>query len=307
MNCSGKKIIMLSSLFLKVILIRFTRGDVIMLIDKIQSTHFSPSEKEVIQYVLNHTDQLDDLSTQTIAEATYTSAPIVIRVAKKLGLKGWNELKLKLKSEIAYLYAINEVDASVPFVITNNYTDIANHLETLEKETIKDTLSLLTHDLLYKAMSLLRNKKEIDIYCSGPYYPLALLFQSQLETIDYHVKVCKIGDNDRLNVAKANKEHIALLMPVENHKKETLSLIKKLKAKHIPMIGIIPVEGDYLTDLIDCTLLISSRELANVRIGEFASTTGAKYLLDTLYGCIFSMHYEENLNQRISLLSELNC
>jgi hypothetical protein len=81
-----------------------------LLLHKIEKTHFSPSEKEIINYVLRNSDQLDDLSIQAIADATYTSAPIVVRAAKKLGLNGWNELKKQLKSEIEYLYANDRID-----------------------------------------------------------------------------------------------------------------------------------------------------------------------------------------------------
>lgn len=135
-----------------------------LLLHKIEKTHFSPSEKEVINYVLRNSDQLDDLSIQAIADATYTSAPIVVRAAKKLGLNGWNELKKQLKNEIEYLYASNDIDASIPFVISDTYVDIANYIAKLEYETINDTLSLISHDLIYKVMSVLRNMKNIDIY-----------------------------------------------------------------------------------------------------------------------------------------------
>lgn len=277
-----------------------------LLLHKIEKTHFSPSEKEIINYVLRNSDQLDDLSIQTIADATYTSAPIVVRAAKKLGLNGWNELKKQLKSEIEYLYASNEIDASIPFVITDSFVDIANYIAKLEYETINDTLSLISHDLIYKIMSLLRNTKDIDIYIDGNYSFLADEFAKKMRIIDYNVNCALIGNDDYLLATKSDSKHCAIIISYFADNERIYKLCDKLKAKKIKIIAVTSLTENDLLKHADCIVHMSSRELRYTKIGEFSSSTSLKLILDIIYGCIFSTDYEKNLNTRIVVSKEID-
>ena len=49
--------------------------------------------------------------------------------------------------------------------------------------------------------------------------------------------------------------------------------------------------------------IVSGSMEPNIKIGDFASATSLKYLLDILYAGIFSFHYKENLEQKIVLAS----
>lgn len=276
-----------------------------LLLHKIEKTHFSPSEKEIINYVLRNSDQLDDLSIQAIADATYTSAPIVVRAAKKLGLNGWNELKKQLKAEIEYLYANNDIDASIPFVITDSYVDIANYIAKLEYETINDTLSLISHDLIYKIMSILRNIKDFDIYVDGNYLFLAHEFAKRMKIIDYNVNCALIGSDDYLLATKSDASHCAIIISYFADNERLLKLCDKLKAKGIKIISITSLTDNDLLKQANCIIHMSSREMRYTKIGEFSSSTSLKLILDIIYSCIFSTNYEKNLNTRIIVSKEI--
>lgn len=107
-----------------------------MLIHKIEKTHFSPSETVIIDYILQKGLEIKDMTISQIAQQTYTSAPLFVRIAKKLGYDGWNELKEAYLKELEYLYLNQQVDANIPFVINDDIMTIANNLCILERETI---------------------------------------------------------------------------------------------------------------------------------------------------------------------------
>ncbi|MDD5878498.1 MAG: MurR/RpiR family transcriptional regulator, partial [Clostridiales bacterium] len=64
-----------------------------MILNKIEKTHFSESEATIMRYILRSGEKIADMTTKDIAEATFTSAPFCIRIAKKLGYEGWNDFK----------------------------------------------------------------------------------------------------------------------------------------------------------------------------------------------------------------------
>ena len=68
------------------------------------------------------------MSVSYIAQQTYTSAPLLIRIAKKLGYSGWNAFKEDYLKELEYLYSSQEVDASIPFVVSDDFMTIAHNI-----------------------------------------------------------------------------------------------------------------------------------------------------------------------------------
>ena len=146
-----------------------------MLIHRIEKTHFSESEAIIIDYILKNGDQIKNMTISQIAKVTYTSAPLLIRIAKKLGYPGWNAFKEAYLKELEYLYANRKIDASIPFIVSDDIMTIAQNISLLEVETIQDTLALLKHDDLQKAMQLIRHRKSIDIYAVSTYIYLSLI------------------------------------------------------------------------------------------------------------------------------------
>lgn len=122
----------------------------IMIINKIEKTHFSESEAIIMRYILRQGEKVADLTTKDIAEATYTSAPLCIRIAKKLGYDGWNDFKKAFVKELEYMYTTRDVDASIPFVVSDDLSTISNNIFKLHEDTVNDTKQLLTHDDLSK-------------------------------------------------------------------------------------------------------------------------------------------------------------
>ena len=53
-----------------------------MLIHKIEKTHFSPSETVIIDYILQKGLEIKDMTISQIAQQTYTSAPLFVRIVK---------------------------------------------------------------------------------------------------------------------------------------------------------------------------------------------------------------------------------
>lgn len=277
-----------------------------MLIHQIEKTHFSPSEAVIIDYILQKGLEIQDMTISQIAKETYTSSPLFIRIAKKLGYEGWNDFKSDYLKELQYLYAHQQVDASIPFVVSDDMMTIAQNISLLEQETLQDTFSLLKHDDLQKAIRLLRDAQEIDLYGGTSYIHLAKSFQSHMYLIQKNVQLCSL--NDELNSASlmSNTHHCAILISYFTQSPYIKHLCATLKKKHTPIIAITNVADDELSTIADVTLHLSSRELVYTKIGDFASSISVKYILDILYSCLFSLHYQAHLENCIQIGKEMN-
>lgn len=56
-----------------------------MILDISQENKYTETEKEVIDYLMNHLDLLEELSINDLAKKTYTSNATIIRLCRKIG------------------------------------------------------------------------------------------------------------------------------------------------------------------------------------------------------------------------------
>ena len=277
-----------------------------MLIHKIEKTHFSPSESIIIDYILKKGKDIKNMTIAQIANETYTSSPLFIRIAKKLGFDGWNEFKEAYLKELDYLYLNQEVDANIPFVVNDDIMNIAYNLCVLERETIQDTESLISHDDLQKAIRLLRNCKYIDVYSRSVHMHIVRSFQERMYILHRHVQLCSLSDELDSTYLMSDQNHCAIIISYSGHAPHIKHLIETLRKKQTSIIAITNLEDNELSLLADVTLRMSSRELIYTKIADFASSLSLKYILDILYSCIFSIHYQQNLDNCIQIAKELD-
>ena len=277
-----------------------------MLIHKIEKTHFSPSESIIIDYILKKGKDIKNMTIAQIANETYTSSPLFIRIAKKLGFDGWNEFKEAYLNELDYLYLNQEVDPNIPFVVNDDIMNIAYNLCVLERETIQDTYSLISHDDLQKAIRLLRDCKYIDVYSRSVHMHIVRSFQERMYILHRHVQLCSLSDELDSTYLMSDQNHCAIIISYSGHAPHIKHLIETLRKKQTSIIAITNLEDNELSLLADVTLRMSSRELIYTKIADFASSLSLKYILDILYSCIFSIHYQQNLDNCIQIAKELD-
>lgn len=271
--------------------------------EKIGKTHFSASEKIIIDHITSLGMQIENLSASQLAKDTYTSAPLVIRVTKKLGYQGWNDFKTAYLKELEYLLEEMDVDASIPFIIHDDIMTITTNLAKLEKETIQDTEKLLDHDQLAKIFSLLRQSQIIDIYGILDNLILAKHFQNQMSYIKKQVNICEITGNEKIMAYNASANHCGIIISYSGQTSHLLEVAKIYKSRNIPLIAITCIGENSINQLADAVMYMSSKEMLNIKIGDFASATSLKYLLDIIYAGVFSLNYKENLEQKIIIAS----
>ena len=72
-----------------------------MLFNKLKEyKDYTYNEKAVIDYILENPNKVINLSVEELAKVTYSSTACIVRLAKKLGMKGYSDFKIKLALEL---------------------------------------------------------------------------------------------------------------------------------------------------------------------------------------------------------------
>ncbi len=266
----------------------------------------TPAEEQLADYLLKHQEFLAGATIQALAAQTYLSASSIHRFCRKIGLKGFKDLK---KEALLSLGEPEEapVDINFPFAPEDSVRTVADNLFRLYHATLSDTLSYLEEERFQKTVRLLVQADCIDLYTHAHNSFPAGMFADRMISIGKHVR-CPAGFyNQRATALSAGRRHAAVIISFSGRAFFIPSILPVLQKKgcRIILIGRAGLEKDY--PHIRHFLAISDREHLKNRISQFSSHLSLQYLLDLLYCCIFQADYEKNmdfLSQHISFLDD---
>nr|WP_314459751.1 MurR/RpiR family transcriptional regulator [uncultured Clostridium sp.] len=281
-----------------------------MLIDnaiKLCST-FTPVENDVALYVMKNKEHIINLSIQQLADEIHISKSAIHRFCNKIGLKGFNELKVKLAQDLAETQKEGEViDVNYPFKKQDSQKMIASRLLKLYETTIRDTYDFIDPVELEKITKLIHKASVIDIYTHAHNLNPAENFQDKMLTIGRMVNCPKSFYKQRMTVLAASNDHVALVLSYSGKATFILPIIRMLYKKKIPVVLIGKAGSNLYPQYIKHHLYISDRENLRDRISQFASHIAMQYMLDVVFGCIYNIDRNKNieyLHEAISFMDD---
>lgn len=155
-----------------------------MIIDKMQNlNNFTFQEQVVVDHIIKYPKNLLEMSITELAEASYTSASTIIRLCKKLGTKGYADLKFIYASEYQKMMELKESLKTKPYDKNSKIDDIIHTMPLIYSKAIDHTKSMLDHNTIIRVTDLMKQAKIIDVYGDGINYEVAKMFCYKLEEI----------------------------------------------------------------------------------------------------------------------------
>lgn len=273
-----------------------------LLQEKMKNTKFSPSEEIVIDFILTKQERIKDYSTTMIAGETYTSPSLLVRISKKLGFSGYNNFKNAFLEEVQYLHKSHlNIDANQPFLKTDSIMNIANKITQLKTESLNDTLSLIHHDTLQKAVRALQKSNTVKVFgVSNLSFP-AEEFVFKLRHIGKNAEVFVLNSNIYQEAMMANSNDLGICLSYSGESGEIIKIANILMKKNVPIIAITSIGENSLTRLADIVLRVTTREKSYSKIGAYSSLESISLILDVLYSCFFTTAYDQHYTFKTEL------
>lgn len=256
----------------------------------------TPAEYAISEYILKNKEIVVELSIQQIADAIPTSKSAILRLCKKLDMKGFNELKVKLAQDLADIERDRAVvDVNYPFEQKDSPKRIAAKLMELYEETIHDTYRYIDAVELGNIASLLYNAQVIDIYTHAHNLNPAENFKDKMLTIGRVVNCPKSFYEKRMMVLASSQTHVALILSYSGKATFIQPILKELHRRNTPVVFIGKAGSNLYPQYVKHYLPISDKENLRDRISQFSSHIALQYMLDVLYGCIFNKNRKQNM------------
>lgn len=257
------------------------------------------TEQQVVDYILNHPDEFEKLSSRQLAELTFTSPATVVRICQKLGFSGYAEFKIKYLQEINQNPMIDTVSRTNPITKDDSIQDVINKMAALEMTAIEQTKKGFDVAQLTRVAQLLEQANQINFFAFDNNLHIA---KNACVHFLYAGKTSIVHDGSNAQFMQAvlshnNKQNVAIIISRtgENfYLKRTMTLLKEME---IPMI--------ILTESRHSTLAKLAQEHISVYnvfkysdMGPIIFETSVKYIFNTLFAILFSHNIDSILKHQ---------
>ena len=152
----------------------------------------------------------------------------------------------------------------------DNIMDISYKIATLQKETIDDTLSLIDHDTLRRALNLIKTTDMIH-FCGVSFsHLLGENFALKMSRIGKKVFISHLEQEYLYSTSLVSKNDMALIVSYSGALPIIKNMVDMYKAKNIPILAITSYGQSYLRSQADVTLTITTKEKMYSKIAGYS-------------------------------------
>lgn len=266
------------------------------IVRRIQSCEtLTPADRTLIKTVFELQDRIDAYTIEDLARAAHMSPASISRFCKKIGLKGFKEFKSELTRSGEQRLEAASVDIDYPFSKGDSPRTIAHGLKALYELTLSDAIACMDFGQLSRAARLVNGALQVGVFTHSHNAQVAESFRDRLRRVGKTVLVPQSDEGQRITAAELTSHDVAIVISYSGRATFLASVMRILHIKRVPIIFIGTEEAIKLHPDISLGLQISDREHPQLRISQFASHIAVQFVLDVLFGCVFTMEYDQNM------------
>ena len=259
--------------------------------------NLSAAENQVREYILKYPKKVLEYTVYELAKESFTSPATVVRLCKKIDIKGFARLKVLLAEETKYFQdmKLNLLDTTTiekndsPHAIIEKITNIA-------VKTIEETRVLVNEKQFMQVARLLQKAVIVDFHGVGASSPVAIDAQYKFMRIGKNVITYQLYDRQYVQAVNSDASHVGIIISYSGETKEMLKIAGILQKNGTPVVAVTSSGENSLNRIADYNLFVTAKETV-FRSGAMASRTAQLYIIDILYALYCSLDYDESIKK----------
>lgn len=253
---------------------------------------FSPAEEDVIKYLEDHSENIDQLTIGELAKESHTSNATIIRLSKKAGCSGFADMKIKLvKERELQKFTTSDVDFSFPFTPASSLVEIDQAMTNLYDSALQKLHAHLDlQEILQLTRQLLTSKRTF-IFGTGDSGLTVQSFINKINKLNvYPIFGSKHGEGEH-NAKHVTEDDLAIFVTYGNVLEEYIEDVKAIH-KRGGKIALITGNGrSILAKYADYLITVPPEEEREKKLATFYSQFAFEYVLNL----IFSITWREQV------------
>lgn len=240
----------------------------------------TPAEERVATKVLADARVASDLTITELAQAASTSETTVLRFCKRLGLKGYPQLRLALAAESAMPREQRMAGSDIS--ADDTIDDIIAKVAAVDSSAVEETAQQLDRDALKTAADAVARATRVDVYGIGASAIVGMDLQQKL----HRIGVVSFAWNDpHIALTSATllaPGDVAIGVSHSGATSETIESMAVARQRGATTVALTNFPLSPLAAAADIVLTTAARE-TSLRSGATASRIAALTVVDCLY------------------------
>ena len=243
-----------------------------------------PSERKAAEYILQHPKEVVKLSVQRLAQLSGVSEATIIRLTKTLNMKGFQELKLRIAGDLSSVVPANTYEE---IKMGASAESIIQAVSNNNKQSIQDTMSVLSAEEVERAADALWKARKIDVYGVGASAVIAQDIEQKLSRINRWCVAYSDFHAQLTSAVSLTPKDVAIGVSYSGQTEEIIQSLSEAKKQGATIISLTKFGSSPVAELGDIRLFTSSVE-QSIRSGAMASRIAQLNVVDILFITIAS-------------------
>lgn len=253
----------------------------------------TPSERQVVNFILKDPKCMCNMGIVDIAKKTYTSTSTIIRVCKKLGMDSFIDFRIRLAADVnEYLESTILLKNQLPLEPQDTLENIVDKITNNNMRAVLDVKRLNKLSVFERVIDMIGKCKQIDFYGNGV---------SNLICQDAMLKAMRLGIastsysfyTEMSMLAKtSDSTHLAFIISYTGKNRDTIKIAELLQQSNVPSVSITSHTENDLLELCDVNLFVDNYE-SIYRVGGMSSRIGLQHVLDIVFSGYMNANYEK--------------
>jgi DNA-binding MurR/RpiR family transcriptional regulator len=257
-----------------------------------ETIHLSELEQEVDQYVSENVEKVQMMSIRELAANTFSNTTTILRYTRKLGYSGFEEFKVKIKSDLQSRnsddYIINARESAI---------EVINKMKTLNRQVIDQTVDRLSLEQINRILHKIEDMEFVDFIAYDANAALADYASHYFFQVS---KICNVYEDIDQQIGFAQNadpsHHIVFVLTRSGRSSRILQVLKELKKHGMYTVLISSASGSSVAPM--CNEFLETIFVDSFKdMGDCTYYASAKFLLDLIINLYFSKHYEDVLKK----------
>lgn len=269
------------------------------------SNDLSVAENKVANYILEHPQEVLNMTAGQLAKAADSSPASVIRLTKRLNIGSFTTLKILLSSDLTKNseenQGYNEITKDEPL------TNIKEKLLTSAQQSIQETTDQIDEKEINKLVNLLISSKQLLLFGVGASFLTVENISQKWDRIghttisynDLNILIPKITNTD--------KEDLLWVISNSGESPETILAAKMAKKKGLKIVSLTKFGNNTLAKLSDIAIHTSQPVESTNRIAATNSLLAQFMMVDVIFYYFVSKTFdtsEQSLRESAEIINE---
>ena len=255
------------------------------------------AEKRVAECVLRESQKVIGYTITELAEKADTSEPTVVRFCRKIGLKGYMDLRLNLARDLPSAQYIHETVGE-----QDSTVQVMEKIFAANQEALGDTLNKIDMEVFDQAVGILAEATRIEFYGSGGSGLVARDAQHKFFRLGVPCIAYEDSHMQVMSAALLSTTSVVIAISATGSTKDVIESVRVAKNSGAQIIGITGREKSPLGRLCDYHLPAYSQETA-IWLAPMSTRIVQLGLLDVLFVSVAIKKYEST-KQKLSKVKQ---